>query len=63
MLEQALMEHKRIIYKSFKDQDDNKLIETLLSLRVNALQLDPSLRLGLVNELVLNDILQIKKDP
>ena len=57
MLEQVLMEHKRIINKSFKTQDDNKLIETLLSLRVNALQLDPSLRLGLVNELVLNDIL------
>ena len=40
-------------------QTDN-IIEVLLSLRVNALQISPELRINLVNELIKNDIFLIK---
>lgn len=58
--EAILQDHKnRIIRSKLEGQTDN-IIEVLLSLRVNALQISPELRINLVTELIKNDIFLIK---
>jgi hypothetical protein len=51
--------HKVKFLKNLKNNNIEGVIEVILSLRVNALQIDPSLRKNLVYELIRNDIFRI----
>ena len=60
--EHVLMDHKNKIIRAKMDGQTENIIEVLLSLRVNALQINPELRTNLLSELIKNDILLISKN-
>ena len=59
---EIILEHKNTLNIAIKDQDNVRIIETLLSLRVNALQTNPDLRKNFIEELIKNDILFINEN-
>ena len=59
---EIILEHKNTLNIAKKDQDNVRIMETLLSLRVNALQTNPDLRKNFIDELIKNDILFIKEN-
>ena len=58
---EIILEHKNTLSNAKKNQDNVKIMETLLSLRLNALQTNPDLRKNFIDELIKNDILFIKE--
>jgi hypothetical protein len=60
--EGIILEHKNILSNAKKNQDNVKIMETLLSLRLNALQTNPDFRKDFINELIKTDILFIKEN-
>ena len=60
--EGIILEHKNILSNAKKSQDNIKIMETLLSLRLNALQTNPDFRKDFINELIKTDILFIKEN-
>ena len=60
--EGIILEHKNILSNAKKNQDNIKIMETLLSLRLNALQTNPDFRKDFINELIKTDILFIKEN-
>lgn len=62
-INQAVMtEHKNNLKKAKEEKKNDKIIETLLSLRVYSLQISPELRRNLVEDFIENDILNIKEN-
>lgn len=62
IMNQAVMqEHKKKLNKAKDENNNENIIEVLLSLRVNALQISPELRKNLVYELIRNDVLNIEE--
>lgn len=61
MNQAVMMEHKKKLFKAKDEKNNENIIEVLLSLRVNALQVNPELRKNLVYELIRNDILNIEE--
>jgi hypothetical protein len=49
-------EHKNKLIQAKVENNYKKIVEVLLSLRVNALQISPELRKNLVYELIRNDV-------
>lgn len=60
--QEIILEHKKKLSEGKKDQDNIKIMETLLSLRLNALQTNPDLRKKFIEELIKNDILFISEN-
>ena len=60
--EAIMIEHKNILKKAKEEKNNDKIIEILLSLRVYALNIQPELRRNLIEELINNDILNIKEN-
>lgn len=56
-----ILEHKYKLSEAKKNQDNIRIMETLLSLRLNALQTNPDLRKNFIDELIKNDILFIQE--
>jgi len=62
MSQSVMQEHKKKLFKSKDEKNNDNIMEILLSLRVNALQISPELRKNLVYELIRNDILNIEEN-
>ena len=62
IVESVMQEHKTKFLKFLAQKNEDNLVEVLLSLRVNALQIDPGLRKNLVYELIRNDIFNIEEN-
>lgn len=60
--QEIILEHKNALSLAKKEKDNIKIMETLLSLRLNALQTNPDLRKNFINELIKNDVLFIKEN-
>ena len=58
---EIILEHKYKLSEAKKNQDNIRIMETLLSLRLNALQTNPDLRKNFIDELIKNDILFIQE--
>lgn len=54
-----ILEHKKKLNEYKQNNNTEKIIEVLLSLRINALQISPELRREFVNELIKDDIFNI----
>ena len=59
---EIILEHKNKLNEAKNDKDNVKIMETLLSLRLNALQTNPDLRKNFIDELIKNDILFITEN-
>lgn len=60
LIQEIILEHKYNLNSAKKNEDKVKIMEILLSLRLNALQINPNLRKNFINELIKKDILFIK---
>lgn len=60
--EAIIKEHKNNLKKAINEKNNDKIQEILLSLRIYSLQIQPDLRKNLIEELVDNDILNIKEN-
>ena len=59
---EIIIEHKNNLSIAKKEQNNIRIMEILLSLRLNALQTNPDLRKNLLDELIKNDILFINEN-
>ena len=59
---EIILEHKNTLNNAKKNQDNIRIMESLLSLRLNALQTNMDLRKNFIDELIKNDILFIKEN-
>ena len=58
--ESEMNDLKANVHSGHKDEDDQLIIDSLLELRVNALQIAPELRRNLISNLIKNDIFNIR---
>ena len=59
---EIIIEHKNDLSSAKKEQNNIRIMETLLSLRLNALQTNIDLRKNFIDELIKNDILFINEN-
>ena len=59
---EIITEHKNNLSLAKKEQNNIRIMEILLSLRLNALQTNPDLRKNFIDELVKNDVLFINEN-
>ena len=59
---EIVLEHKNKLSQAKQEQNNIKIMEILLSLRLNALQTNPDLKKNFIDELIKNDILFIKEN-
>ena len=59
---EIILEHKNSLNNAKKNQNNIKIMETLLSLRLTALQTTVDLRKNFIDELIIEDILFIKEN-